>query len=311
MIPRSIIAVALLLWACSAHAGEPKLVMHWSIANSGTGFANTGWNLDEGGWPGFINRHIRPAVEWCRASEVEPRILIHHPFSLYPKPGETSMAIDGLDQAKAHGAPKWLLNDFSTRDGWKSITKEVACYVYVGGVSDVHRLAKLPTAERAAMIARNLKPFKDAGFRGVFVDASENATSKAAKREVLTLAIADDMFPELTGLEAAPRALADLSGLWQRNVVAWDSTWRHRYGGFTAEQIKRFGYGERHSEYKHLGYDRSVLKGEAWRLLPYAAAEPTVELAKLIVAEGDVPGVCPQPLIQAGVKAGDIVGVNK
>ena len=40
-----------------------------------------------------------------------------------------------------------------------------------------------------------------------------------------------------TGVEAAPRAFSAFSMLWDRNCVAQDSVWRHRYGGFTSQQI--------------------------------------------------------------------------
>jgi len=309
----AIMLITLLMWAGGGRwcgAAEPTLVLHWSIAESGgsSGFSTIGWNLEEGGWPGFIQRHIRPALKWCKDAGVKPVILIHHPFGLYPLKGETSMAIDSLDQAKAMEAPDWLLKDFAK--AWKPITKEVRCTVYAGGVNDVERLQRLPTATRAAMVARNLKPYVDAGFRGVYIDASEAAIYQPLSKELLTLAIADDLFPERTGVEGPPNALPQYAHLWGRPSVAWDRYWRHKYGGFSPEQVKRFGYGERHSEWKTLGYDRSVLTGEAWRLLPYMSGTKVVEcveLARLIVAEGDVAGVCPQPLINAGVKASDLL----
>lgn len=298
-------------------AAEPKperertLVMEWSIGWSGTDVGNSGWNLREAGWPGFIRDQVEPAIAWCEASGVRPIVLIHHPFGQFGEP----MHLDGFDLAESEGAD-WLTKDFAADEAWKSVTSRVPCYVYVGGVDLTPRLKELSTAERCALTCRNLQPMADAGFRGVFIDAAENAirepyqgvsAEQSAEKSVdlLTIAIADDMFPERTGVEAAPRAFPPFKHLWDRPVIAQDSLWRHRFGGVkSAAQIKRIGYGGRHGSYKALGYDRSVLTGDVWRTIPFTSPpEKTVEIARLISKEGDVACVGPMPLMQAGVKA--------
>jgi len=67
------------------------------------------------------------------------------------------MHIDGFDYANAAGAT-WLTDDFATAKGWKSVTKDVPCYAYLGGVHLTTRLRYLPPDELGAMIRRNLQP---------------------------------------------------------------------------------------------------------------------------------------------------------
>lgn len=285
------------------------LVLHWSMANSGDSLGSVGWTLEHGGgWPGFIDRHVRPAIDWCRASNVTPVLLIHHPFGQYT---QEPMHLDGWDYAKAADA-KWLLNDFATLDGWLSVTGEVKVYGYVGGADLTPRLRDLPPATLRAMIVRNLKPLRDAGFRGVYVDYAENAIvhefhgvnaaqSNRRSVDVITLAVADAMFPDQAGVEAAPRAFPAFRSLWRRNVIAADATWQHRYGP-----------NGRNPNHAILGYDKSVLKGTIWRTLNYSDdAAATVAAARAILADGHTPCVYSQPLIAAGVRAKDIVEASR
>lgn len=300
------------------------LVLNWEIANSGNSLGSIGWSLEaNGGWPGFIEDHVQPAIDWAEASSITPRILIHHPFGQYSlDDDEDAMHLDGYDFAVAAGA-KWLTNNFSTSTSWRSITSDYQCFAYVGGVHLTQRLRNLPPAELAATIRRNLKPLVSAGFRGVYVDYAENAIanpfthpttsaqSVGRSRDTLLLEIADSMFTARTGVEAAPRNFSAFSELWDRNIVSEDTVWRHRYGGMTSEQIAEYaslGYGARHSEHVALGYDRSVLTGNVWRTLDYSDdCETTAELSRLIATEGDVPAISPQPFIQQDVAASEVL----
>jgi hypothetical protein len=312
------IAIGLLVFGClfgaaSAHGAEPtkpQLVLWWNIANSGHDFGSVGWVKRDGGWPRFIREHIKPAIDWCRASGVEPIIFIHHPWGQYSevtfKEGGSfwePMHLDGWDYAKAANA-KWLINDFATETGWKPITREVKCYGYVGGVNLTPRLRNLPPAELAATIRRNLKPFAEAGFRGMYVDAAAVAIAHAfvgvnvnqssgRSLDTLTLEIADAMFPERTGVEGPPRAQVNFAPLHSRNFTAMEHHFR-----------SMFDPTKRPANYKDLGYDRNVLKGKAWRLLTYG--QTTLEDAQAIVREGDVPGVIAVKLMSEGVKASDV-----
>lgn len=298
-----------------------QLVLNWEIANSGNSFGSIGWNLEaNGGWPAFIENHVTPAIEWCEASNITPRILIHHPFGLYSNDDDSdNMHLDGYDFAVGAGV-KWLTNNFSTSTAWRAITSTYQCFAYVGGVHLTQRLRNLPAAELAATIRRNLKPLVSAGFRGIYVDYAENAIANPfthptvsaqsvdRSRDTVLLEIADSMFTARTGVEAAPRDFSAFSELWDRNIVAQDTTWRHRYGGFTPEQIIEYGYGERNANYEALGYDRSVLTGNVWRTLPYSDdTETTAELSQLIATEGDVPAISPQPFIQQSVAASELL----
>ncbi len=299
-LPRIIIAVALLLWGCRFVCAQ-DLVLNWEIAYSGTNPGQTGWNLTDGGWPKFIERHVRPALDWCKASGVKPAILIHHPWGQWQS-GER-MTIDAIDRSRLDA--RFLPYDFATAKGWKAITKDVDCYAYLGGADVDERVRGLSTAERTALIIRNLKPLADAGFKGVFIDATENAIAVPFKGvnqrqdaqpsvDRLTLAIADDMFPERTGIEATPRAFPEFKHLWDRRCVLQETTYQHRYGA------------NRHANWQALGYDRSVLTGKVWRTLPYRDdVKETIAAARAISAEGDVPCVSPQPLVKAGVEGSD------
>lgn len=277
-----------------------QLVLQWPIAYSGTDPRGVGWGLMDGGWPKFIDRHVKPALEW--AKDVEVAVLIHHPFGQIGDP----MYLDGYDEARESGA-RWLTNNFATAKGWRQITKEIPCYAYLGGVDLTPRLRNLPTSERCVMTTRNLKPIADAGFRGVYIDYAENAISKPFKgvnaaqsnepsKDVLTLAIADDMFPERAGIEAMPRAFPEFSFLWDRNCVASE----------LQVYKKRYGFN-RHGNWQALGYDRGVLTGKVWRALPYSDDSPAiVAVAKGIAADGDVACICPAPLIRAGISANEL-----
>ena len=287
------------------------IVLQWEIANSvnddGPGFGSVGWNIKRDGWAGFIKNHVVPALDWCDASGVKTAVLVHHCFGQYADP----MHIDGLDYAVAAGA-KWLWQEFDNKTAWKSIAGRVPLYAYVGGVQLVDRLARLSPSDLGSAIRRNLLPYVKAGFRGVFIDYAENAiphpfygvnANQHAPRslDTLTLEIADAMFAERAGVEAAPRAFDAFKPLHSRNVVLQDATYRHRYDP-----------ASRHANFAALGYDRSVLTGKVWRTLPYRDdVKETIAAARAISAEGDVPCVSPQPLVRAGVKAGELLERGK
>lgn len=325
--------VAAVFCCASAFAQSPQIVLTWGIANSGYDVGSTRPEMRDG-WPKFIDDYVEPGVEWARESNVEPAILLQNPFGLYctdavPNDNDPSndaddddgFHIDGYDYAKAMGST-WLTNDFATSRGWKRASlANVQKYAYLGGVYLTPRLRNMPPADLAALIKRNLKPLKDAGFRGVYIDYAENAIthpfysvyspstqSMGRSTDQMVLAIADSMFTTPSGIEASPRAFPEFSLLWPRNCYALDSTWRHRYGGFTPEQIAYFGYGTRHADHVGLGYDRSVLTGNVWRGLDYAD-DPTKtgEAAALIITEGDLPVFNPYPFIQNDVPASEVL----
>lgn len=335
-IGAALLALAVLLGGCSRPADdsqhrarrpqtEPTLVLSWNAANSGDGLGRTGWRLDEGGWPKFIERHVRPGIVWCEASDVKPIILIHHAFGQW----QPKMHLDGWDFAQEANAD-FLTEDFATDAGWKSITKDYPCYAYVGDVELIDRLRDLPPEELAVIIRRNLQPYVDAGFKGIYVDYGENAIeghyagitpkhSAGPSADALLLKIADEMFPVATGIEAAPRAFPEFAALHQRNVIIRDPTWRHRFGGFTPAEEAKFvwrsdaekktrKYGPRHAQAAKLGWpNRDHLAGTVWRTLTYGDdPQLNMELARTIAAEGDVAVISPQPFIQAGIKASEL-----
>lgn len=282
-----------------------QLVLNWEIAYSGTNPGQTGWGLADGGWPKFIKNHVRPALKWAKGLSVA--ILIHHPWGQWQS-GQ-AMSIDAIDRSRDEA--RFLTRQFATLNSWKSITKDVDCYGYFGGADVDEQVRTLPTAERCQLITRNLKPLADAGFNGVFIDYAENAIAvgftgvnknQSARRsvDVLTLAIADDMFPQPAGIEATPRAFPEFKHLWDRRCVLQESTYQHRYGL------------NRHANWQALGYDRSVLTGKVWRTLPYRDdVKETIAAARAISAEGDVPCVSPQPLAREGVLASELVEGDK
>lgn len=304
---------------------EPTLVLNWSAANSGDGPGRTGWKLQEGGWPAFIERHVRPSIAWCEESKVKPIILLHHAFGQW----QDKMHLDGWDFAQQENAD-FLTEDFATDNGWKSITKDYDCYAYVGDVALIDRLRDLPRDELAAVIRRNLQPYADAGFKGIYVDYGENAITEhyegvtprhsiEPSADALLLEIADEMFPVPTGVEAAPRVFPPFKPLHKRNVIVRDPTWRLRFGGFTPAEDAKFvwhndaekktrRYGPRHSQAAKLGWpNRDHLQGTVWRTL-VSSDDPqmNVELARTIANDGDVAVISPHALIQAKVKASEL-----
>ena len=291
------------------------LVLTWTIANSGTSPGSVGWNLEETGWTGFIQDKVEPAIAWCEATGVTPTILLLNPFGAYY---DEDVRINAWDYANSYGL-RYLTNNFSKRGGWLSVTSRVDCYFYTGGLDLTDHLRDMSPIDQASLIRRNLKPYQQAGFKGGYIDYAENAIPHPyltendtgyARRSVdsMLLYLGDTLFDEPMGIEAAPRAFSSFNMLWDRKLVAEDTVWRHRYGGFDAGQIATYGYGTRNSNHVALGYDRSVLTGEVWRTLPYSDdAETTKELAQLIVGEGDVAAVSPAPLITAGILASDLV----
>ena len=283
------------------------LVLQWSISNAGNDdgpcFGSVGWNIRRDGWAGFIAKCVEPAIAWCEASGIKPDILIHHAFGQF---GSEDMHLDAWDYA--NGVAPWLTNGFATKDGWLSVTKRVDVFGYVGGVDLTPRLRNLPPAELIATIRRNLKPYKAAGFKGVFVDYAENAiphpfthptiANQSARRslDTLVLEIADDMFPCVTGVESSPRGFPQFAGLWHRPVVMKEGQYQSRFGP------------NRHKNWDALGYHREKLTAPFWRTLDYSDDVPaTVAAAKAIAADGDVACVCPAPLIREGVAAKDLL----
>ena len=306
-----------------------QIVLSWSIANSGTDIGSTRVEMRDG-WPAFIDEFVTPGIEWARASDIEPAILLQHPFGLYSTDDDSdAMHLDGYDYAKAAGAT-WLTSDFSTATAWRSITAaeprglDVQCFGYHGGVHLTERLRTMPPADLAATIKRNLKPMVSAGFRGVYIDFAENAIthpfthptvsaqSMGRSRDSVLLEIADEMFTANAGIEAAPRNFSYFQLLWPRNVVLQDTVYQHRYGGMTPEEITAYaayGYGDRHSEHVALGYDISVLTGNIWRTLGYLDdPTDTTALAQRIVSAGHLPVFNPRPFILNDVPASEVLG---
>lgn len=314
--------LALAILASSVVRGEaPEVMLTWSIANSGNDIGSTRREMRDG-WPTFIEDYVRPGVAWARESGVAPNVLVMHPFGQYSTQSDDAMAIDGWDYAKAAGAT-WLTNDFATARAWKTVAADVDCYAYLGGAYLTDRLRDLPPPEFRAMVIRNLKPIKDAGFKGVLIDYAENAITHpfvnpnyppghvqhhGRSVDSIILEIADSMFPRDTGVEAAPRGFSTFQYLWPRDCIAYDPTWRLRYGGFTSEQITLYGYGTRDTNHVALGYDRGVLTGRIIRTLDYEdnPTPRTIPLARLIIGEGDVPAFNPLPFISNDIPASEL-----
>lgn len=304
-------------------AGSPQIVLAWSIANSGYDIGSTRTQMQDG-WITFIEDFVTPGIQWARASGVEPAILIMHAHGLYSTQADDAMHLDGYDYAVASGA-RWLTNDFATSRSWKAITQDVQCFGYLGGCHLTSRLRDLPPPELAATIKRNLKPLKDAGFRSVYIDYAENAITHPfthptisaqsfASRSMdrMVLAIADSMFTRPAGVEAAPRNFASFQELWDRDIIAEDTVWQHRYGGMTPEQITQYaayGYTERNTNHAALGYDRSVLTQQAWRTLGYLDdPTDTTALIRRVISENDMPVFNPYPFILNDVPASEVLG---
>lgn len=274
-----------------------KIALHWPISFAGNSYGTVGWDLEEkGGWPGFIKNHVSPAIKWTESYGHKPEIIIHHPFGQYMRP----MHLDGYDYAKGADI-KWLINNFATLAGWKSVTSTYTVLGYLGGFDLIPDRRRLPALELAALIKQNLKPLKDALFSGVFIDYAENAIYDEFKSpyspehnalpsvDTMTLAIADAMFPKFkTGVEAIPRAFPLFKHLWSRPTIIQEKTYQHRYGP------------GRHTDWKALGYDINVITGPIYRTFTYTDdLDSIAEQIKSIVADGHIPVICPQPFVRA------------
>jgi hypothetical protein len=305
-----VVSAVAVIWSCVAglaFSAEPQIVLGWSIANSGPDIGSTREEMREG-WPAFIKKYVNPGIDWAKAGGLEPSIYLAHPFGQYATQADDAMHIDGWDYARAARATH-LTNNFATDKGWKSVTSRVPCYAYVGGMHLTERLKNLPPREFADTVERNLKPLVDAGFKGVYIDWAENAIPHHFKNDkipseslptrsldTVTMAIADSMFPEKSGVESSPRNFKDFRLLFSRNVVMAERQWQLRFGP------------NRHKEFKALGYDRDVLTGSIWRTLDFKD-DPTVTLAeaKSVYADKCIPVLNPLPFIVKGVKASAIL----
>lgn len=294
--------------------------LHWSAAYSGPAGTNeVGWGLPNGGWPVFIRSQIIPAIEWAQSCGHTPMFTIHHPFGQYHDlTGCPNQHIDGYDYAKQVGR-KYLTNGFSTKTGFKRVTSDFNFYGYVGGLDPDPRLKAKPLAERVAITLRNVKPFVDAGFAGMFVDVAENAinkpfVSKFTPRQnsdksvdCTTLALLDELFPHETGVEAAPRAFDVFAPLQDRPIHIMNEEYVFRFGSkYEAELKKRFKYRGRNSNHVALGYDATTLPygpDKVIRTIEYSDnVKDSIDLIGTIVEDGHVPGFNPQPFIKQGVK---------
>jgi hypothetical protein len=294
--------------------------LHWSAAYSSTTHpTGVGWGLPDGGWPKFIETQILPAIEWAQSCGHTPQFVIHHPFNQFHKEtGSPNMHLDGWDFAIAAGQ-KFLTNGFKTKSGFLSVTDRFNFYGYAGGLDPDPRTKNMTLRQRVDLTLRNLKPFADAGFKGMYIDVAENAihetfispfTSRQncpVSVDTVTLALCDDMFEATTGVEAAPRAFPEFAHLWQRPVMIQDEEYVFRFGSPIQEALKiRFKYRGQNTNYKGLGYDASKLprgQGAVVRTVDYRDnVEDTISLINAIVADGHTPGFNPYPFIKQGVK---------
>lgn len=284
-----------------------KIILYWPIAYSGNGSTpfSVGWDLEKTGWKTFVSSKILPAIAWAEQQKLKYTILLMHPFNQYNGSNE-AMHLDGYDLSKR-------LERKKLTTGFTSAFKNLACpkVAYLGGMELTPRLKNLPPRQKPVAIYRNVQSIWNSGFERIFLDYAENAITypfkspnpvQSAPRscDAFTLAYLDELFPKLTGIEAAPRAFPQFSHLWNRDIIMQDTVYQHRYGGLNnwRDYEQEFNYGPRHGSYVELGYDRSVLKGEIWRTLPYSDNLNAIRaLATNIWNQGDVPAICPAPFM--------------
>ena len=297
-----------------------KISLHWSIGGSGTNPGHTGWNLINGGWPRFIREQIIPAIEWAQSCGHTPQFVIHHAFGCWEQPTEP-MRITGWEEANAAKAT-FLTRDFSSKQGFPKVTDRYSFYGYAGGLDLTEGLKWASIDNQVQTIIRNLRPYQKAGFAGMYIDAAENAINKPFKHpfnsrqntpasvDCITLAIADAMFPQETGIEAVPRNYTEFVPLRQRPVMLLDEEYVFRYGSKNEELLKsKYGYRGRNTNWQGLGYtirpDSRTVRTIPWFFDGDPAntddTDRAAELIHMIAEDGHIPGFNPYPFISQGV----------
>lgn len=290
-------AIALWLLPGLAFAAEPPFYL-W-LQYGGTHATNPGGMNNDvvtRGWPQYV-KDIQAWLDWAGP---EAGVVTHNAFGCWNKEG---MEIDSHDFALASGVEN-ITRDFAK--AWKPVCDKRVVLAYVGNASWHKRLVDMPPEEFAALVRRNLKPYKDAHFAGVILDAAGDAIavpheimrmpdgSRKPKypisRDAATLALIDGMeFPRRTAIEPTPRKFGPWAELTSRG--AWIEE-RHFVHIHKTDNAKADGYGK----------DRRYIKGPVHRILYHSdpwsdTPEKMVEYARKIVAEGDVPAVPPWFLV--------------
>ncbi|MBI4372204.1 MAG: hypothetical protein HY585_00565 [Candidatus Omnitrophica bacterium] len=137
---------------------------------------NVGWAIKKIGWKGFIEKYIKPQIDWGVR-----RIVLHNPFGTLP--GEI-MQLDQLLHAKESGLT-WLYEGFA--EAWRPYTSgeyggppiEVIAYVgYADGDRDFKILRRGPDPNAWEDRAwQSLQPILDAGM-SVALDVGGGTHSK-------------------------------------------------------------------------------------------------------------------------------------
>lgn len=320
-----VIGALALLWtalfaAIPARGADAKLGAFWQIYNgdrSQPGMCVS--YLKNWGWHKTVREICLKDILWLEAADPNAVFVVKYPHGQYRdygvlKPEDQADHLDGYDFAIA-GGYKHITNEFVP--AWAPIctARPGRCFVYVGSVHLHPELRSLPPLELKKVIERNLKPLKDAGFAGVFVDNACDAIYGPADIEgkpfhphpngQLLLGIADSYFGSSTGVEWTPRRFDGWRPLHSRPTMLEERNYQLIHAQAN-DHWTRQGWGK----------DRSYLKGRVYRWVSQDSlpvAEQVAQVKGILATQvngqpaGDVALVTAEPLRRAGVMAKDLL----
>lgn len=304
-------------------AEPPKLGAFWQIYNgdrSQPGMVL--WHVKNWGWKKIVRDIVVKDIAWLEAADPNAVFFVKYPFGQYRdhgvlKPDNQADHLDGYDFAIA-GGYKHITNEFLP--AWYPIceARPGRCFVYLGSCHLHKELRDLPPLELKKVVDRNLKPLKDAGFAGVFIDNANDSIHGSVVYEdtvrnigkfwphpngALLLGICDSYMGRQTGIELTPRRFAEWAPLHVRESVLEESNYQ-RFHAQASDDLTKQGWGK----------DRSYIKGRVYRWVSRGNVQEQVAAVKGILATkvgdkpaGDVALVTPQGLREAGVKAEDLL----
>jgi hypothetical protein len=302
----SVIALALLWLGCQlSYGNEPAFYIFGSYGRvHPTNPGGAPDFLKNDGWVKHV-KAIQPQLDWAGP---DAGILIINAFGYWSKEG---MEIDSYDLAVKAGN-KWQYERFA--EAWQPVSKKHRLIAHVGNLDWHPRILAMPPGEQIALIKRNLKPYKDAGFHGICLDSSSDAILTEYKlpgklpagglrrRTVQSTAldVIDAMgFQQRTAIEPTPRRFAPWKDLATRDSFIQEEYFQQIH---TQKHTEDIGYGPMY---------QSWIKGRVHRTLqPATFGDDPARLlarAKEIIDAGDVPVVPAWFLMNAGYKPADFL----
>jgi hypothetical protein len=255
------------------------------------------------GWVRHVKETLKPWLDWAGPAA---GVATHLAFGQF-RP--EAMELDARAYVSTLGINN-IANQF--REAWEPITETRTVLAYVGNVYNHPRNADLPPKELAKIVRDNLKPYLDAGFAGIILDAGCFAISVPhyyndkilhnISIDAFVIQVIDQMgFDRPCAIEATARNHPSYAALNQRDAFAAENVFRQCHTS-RKQPLEWDGYGT----------DTSYIKGKIHRvILPgYVPAVSTPQqvsdYAKSIVKDGHIPCV-PAWLLKGQTKPSDFL----